>query len=57
MARTDQGNPSPEDDKLANVYFSYASLEDAYAANAVPGGATNGKPGARRPGTATKKAS
>ncbi len=40
-----------EDEKLANVYFSYSSLEEAYA-----GQAAGGKPGsAKRPGSAAKR--
>ncbi|GAX77721.1 hypothetical protein CEUSTIGMA_g5164.t1 [Chlamydomonas eustigma] len=50
------GTASGEDEKLANVYFSYSSLEDAYAATAGPGTGTNGRPGSsRRPGTASKR--
>ena len=60
MARPDNGSgASGEDEKLANVYFSYSSLEDAYAATGGPGagGTANKRPGStfnKRPGSSAK---
>ena len=60
MARPDDGSgANGEDEKLANVYFSYSSLEDAYAATGGPGagGAASKRPGStfnKRPAASAK---
>ena len=60
MANPDGSGANGEEEKLANVYFTYSSLEDAYAATAANGGAKSGAGGAggaagKRPGSAVKR--
>ena len=60
LARTEEDklggtSGSGEDEKLANVYFTYSTLEDAYADKAA-GKVSGARPGSalKRPGSALK---
>ena len=62
MANADGGaGAGGEEEKLANVYFTYSSLEDAYAATGAANGGGGAKAGGaagglgKRPGSAAKR--